>query len=376
MGEERLKFHYLKAKAAMELKDFRVASEEFLCMTQIAPNLDFSHYNLASCYVELGQWKQAYDHYYYALSLGGELSQDADLLFNLGVCAERLNQPEHAERFYQEASLLNADLFAAHFNLGLLTSLKGKNGLALSAFREAERLNPRHPEVEFHLKRLVGENLPELPLSHVRSLFDGYADHYDQHLQETLNYVLPEIMVDFIAKECGGFTFPLLDLGCGTGLIAEALSVKIGGEIGRIDGVDLSPKMLAVARGKGKYQQLCCEDLITFLRSAPSFSYQGVLAAEVFNYFGDLSDIFCEVSRVLKPGGWLCFSVEQPSEIQEVEGKDWILQPSLRYAHNQSYVKTLTQKEGFEERAVGEALVRNEQSAGVTQRLFLLKRWV
>jgi predicted TPR repeat methyltransferase len=376
--EDRLKFYYLKAKAAMESKNFRRASEEFLSMVEIAPNLDFAHYNLASCYVELGRWRQAYDHYHYALSLKGELSQDADLFFNLGVCAERLNQPEHAERFYQEATELNPRLFAAHFNVGLLTASRGKAGLAMTAFERAAVLQPDSPEVAFHLARLAGENLPQLPRSHVQSLFDRYADHYDLHLQGRLNYVLPEVMVDLLNKSGvlqGDEPLNVLDLGCGTGLVAEAWSANRRRQGDHFDGVDLSSNMLAIAQEKGRYRQLCCEDLLNFLKKAQSSSYQGVLAAEVLNYFGDLSIIFDQVSRVLNPGGWFCFSVEEPpAGAMDQCAEGWSLLSTLRYAHNQSYVKSIALGSKFQEVVSKECWARNQEGTGMVQRLFLLRR--
>jgi predicted TPR repeat methyltransferase len=346
MTLERLKFHYSIAKSAMQQRDFERAQDEFLSLLALDPSLDFAHYNLASCYIELKQFQKAYDHYFYVASLKGELSRDPDLFFNLGVCAEKLSQFEHAEGFYQQSIQLNPENFPAYFNLGLLAKFLKKIPLAINSFESAKNLNPDHAEVRFHLARLTGETLDSLPNSHIKSLFDEYADHYDIHMQNNLAYQLPEFMASLISEnlELKNLALNFLDLGCGTGLLGKAVLKKLNLEIGNleIDGVDLSPKMLEHARQSWVYSRLFEEDFVAYLASCPEESYDGIMAADVLNYLGDLSLFFREACRALKPGGFICFSVEDL--VGEGAQEDFRLCETGRVAHNQSYVKDCINK--------------------------------
>src|SRR5207302_1633468 len=97
----------------------------------------------------------------------------------------------------------------------------------------------------------------------------------------------------------------VLDLGCGTGLAGELFRPLSR----RLDGVDLSPRMLAQAATRGVYDRLAAGDLLTHLGGTGD-RYHLVLAADVFVYLGDLAPVFAAARLVLRAGGWLAFTVE------------------------------------------------------------------
>ena len=98
--------------------------------------------------------------------------------------------------------------------------------------------------VRAHLVRLgSSDGLPALSPAYVRALFDGYAPRFERHLVEGLGYVGPDLVRDALPPEPPHLG-TALDLGCGTGLMAQAL----GGLCASIEGVDLSPRMLEKAR--------------------------------------------------------------------------------------------------------------------------------
>jgi len=79
----------------------------------------------------------------------------------------------------------------------------------------------------------------------------------------------------------GPNTFPrVLDLGCGTGMVAENFLDKAG----EIDGVDLSPKMLEHAQAKGVYANLFLSDVLEFLEgpNVRPAGYDLILSADTF----------------------------------------------------------------------------------------------
>ena len=85
-----------------------------------------------------------------------------------------------------------------------------------------------------------------------------FAAYYDQSFADALGYIYPVAIADALgtARLAEG---PVLDVGCGTGLVAEAIHKAQPDLV--IHGVDLSPEMLDKARSKGHYAALFEADL-------------------------------------------------------------------------------------------------------------------
>ena len=99
----------------------------------------------------------------------------------------------------------------------------------------------------------------------------------------------------------------VLELGCGTGEIAAAVA-EMGYEV---TACDIARGMVEIARRnrfRVPVQWLILEPGWTAL-PFPDRSFSAVLAASVFEYLCDLPRVVAEVSRVLRPGGALLFSV-------------------------------------------------------------------
>jgi SAM-dependent methyltransferase len=84
----------------------------------------------------------------------------------------------------------------------------------------------------------------------------------------------------------------LLDLGCGTGWMAEHFS--------RYTGLDGSPEAVAAAAGKGRNVRL--HDLTERLPFDDA-SFDGVVLKDVLEHVPDPVAVVNEVHRVLRPGG-------------------------------------------------------------------------
>jgi ubiquinone/menaquinone biosynthesis C-methylase UbiE len=101
----------------------------------------------------------------------------------------------------------------------------------------------------------------------------------------------------------------ILDLGCGEGLAARALD----GLGARVTGIDSCGRLLEHARRQGptriEYQ---AGDAQT-LAGIPDARFAGVVANLSLNDIPDLSASLASVSRVLRLGGWLAFSIPHPS---------------------------------------------------------------
>lgn len=108
-----------------------------------------------------------------------------------------------------------------------------------------------------------------------RRLYAGWAESYDSGFAAAMAYRLPALVA-------AAFTGagPVLDVGAGTGLLGQALAAR---GVAPIDALDLSPEMLAVARGKAVYRHLMQADLTRPL-ALPVGGYNGIVSSGTFTH--------------------------------------------------------------------------------------------
>jgi SAM-dependent methyltransferase len=133
----------------------------------------------------------------------------------------------------------------------------------------------------------------------VVSVRDGYAEWvatYDATVQDEMDLRL----LERVRTVAWASIDRALDLACGTGRIGAWL--KRAG-VRSIDGLDLTPQMLARAKERGVYARLFEGDLArTGLDDAGYDLVTQVLADE---HLADLAPMYREAARVTKPGGRL-----------------------------------------------------------------------
>ncbi|MFE1598817.1 class I SAM-dependent DNA methyltransferase [Methylobacterium sp. ID0610] len=194
--------------------------------------------------------------------------------------------------------------------------------------------------------------------AYVRALFDAYAGRFERHLVEGLGYRAPAMIRAALLAAARGRPLPFrraLDLGCGTGLAARALDDLAE----TIEGVDLSPGMLAQARRLGRYAALHEGDLTAFLAGQPEGSADLVVAADVFVYVGDLGPAFAGVARALSADGLFAFT------LQAQAGEGAVLGPDGRYAHAEALVRRETAAAGLAIVTLEAASTRRERGEDV-----------
>ena len=80
-----------------------------------------------------------------------------------------------------------------------------------------------------------------------RELYAEWAETYDSGFVVDSRYVYPQQVAEVFCQGFAQLDQPVLDVGCGTGLVGAELA-KAG--VAVIDGIDLSPEMLAEAEAK------------------------------------------------------------------------------------------------------------------------------
>jgi len=155
--------------------------------------------------------------------------------------------------------------------------------------------------------------------------FDKFADTFDTRLHD-LGYT-PGKLVERLRGRLRGRegTVDMLDAGCGTGLLAPLVR-----DLARtLSGVDISPRMVERARERGLYDDLHTGELVEFLGRRQG-AYDVIVAADVFIYFGDITEVVARMATALKPGGIIAVSAER----HEGDGRE--LRESGRWAHSEA----------------------------------------
>lgn len=255
---------------------------------------------------------------------------------------------------------------AAWFALGDVRERLGDKAGAIAAFEKARAADPRDAHgAAVRLARLGALPPVAMPIGYVQSLFDGYASKFETSLTGHLNYRGPQLLLDALTRTGAPSYFAdALDLGCGTGLAGDLFRPACA----RLVGVDLSGGMLAVARSKGVYDELVEAEAMTFLGSARPNAFDLVLAADVFIYFHELMQIGASIERVLRPGGYLAFSVETH------DGDGVILRDTLRYAHSEAHVRAAVAGGGLELLICERASTRTEKGVPVPGLVVVAKK--
>lgn len=164
--------------------------------------------------------------------------------------------------------------------------------------RKASAARQRDSTVD--LEKLYGAR----DIDELRSEYDRIAHAYDTELVEGMGYRSPEA-VTAVAQRLLPRDARILDAGAGTGLLGVALA-----EAGftRLDGLDLSPVMLAEAARKNVYHELYEAKLGDELAFA-SAAYDGVVAAGVLTTGHAPATCLDELARVTRAGGHVIFTL-------------------------------------------------------------------
>ncbi len=348
----------------MQLNQWVAAIDQFHTIEQTHPFHFETQSNLATCFLRLGRLNEARIHYARAVEI---MPADVQILFNLGVISMQQGKTNEAIEYYQRALKIDPNAYEAHNNLGVAYLSIRKTELALQHFREALRIQPDNEAIRHTIRILVHDkSLSSSPSEYVRSLFDSYADHYDTHITTALHYQVPKLIYQAVSHNHAlknNAELDILDLGCGTGLCGELFKSSAH----TLTGVDISDKMLSVARQKKIYDKLEQSDLLSFL-SVRADAYDLIVAGDVFVYFGDLDAIFSAAYQALRIGGLFVFNAEIGGN------EDYCMTDSGRFAHNKHYLDSLADRHHFKVGDYQAVSMRTQNEKPVLGHLYLLRK--
>jgi SAM-dependent methyltransferase len=132
-----------------------------------------------------------------------------------------------------------------------------------------------------------------------RRLYGDWARTYDDSFGAGWGYVAPREIARLFRAEMAEADQPVLDLGAGTGLVAEHLRGLT------VDALDVTPQMLEIARGKALYRSLIEADATKPLPMADG-AYGGVVSCGTFTHGHVGPECLPELLRVTRPGALFC----------------------------------------------------------------------
>jgi predicted TPR repeat methyltransferase len=172
------------------------------------------------------------------------------------------------------------------------------------------------------------------------ALHDAYAADYDAQVRAFDCHI-----ADLLFGLCYEYILPgqrLLDVGIGSGLAGQ-LFAKAGLEV---HGMDFSPAMLEICRGKGFAADLLLHDLTQTPWPYSNGRFDHLACCGVFHFIAEFEAIFAEARRVLSPGGVLAFTTRQPNSQTSTYESQTVGDFDI-FSHSQGLIENLFRQYGF-----------------------------
>lgn len=325
----------------------------------INPLYTEAYYNVGNALFGVGKVKEAIHYYLKVIKLKPD---HAKAYNNLGVAIKEDGDIDEALRLYKKALLVCPNYTEALTNMALIFKDKGDTKQAISTYHQALRINPHSAEARHLLASLKGQTPKSAPRDYVEVLFDRYASKFDVSLVAHLDYTVPKLLKDAIIHQIQNKSLgSVLDIGCGTGLVGQ----EVRRYSQRLEGVDVSSKMLMQAQSKDIYDELIHSDLIDYLQEK-ELDFDYYICADVFIYLGDLTQLFNLIKSRNKRSGKLVFSTEHKLD------HGYTLQKSGRFSHSKNYIEVLCSEFDYKISYFEYANLRKENNEYLDGALYIL----
>jgi len=137
-------------------------------------------------------------------------------------------------------------------------------------------------------------------------VYKEWAADYDHDNDNLLGTVSQPLSVQIFQEYIKDKSLRIIDVGCGTGLVGVELEK---GGFSNFDGIDISQEMIDIAKQRG-YAQLFIGSLNVSL-PCENNEYDAALCVGVFTHGHVGSNRLDELVRIVKPGGIVCFTVNE-----------------------------------------------------------------
>ena len=137
-------------------------------------------------------------------------------------------------------------------------------------------------------------------------VYRDWAKKYDYDNDHVLGTVSQPKSVNLLTTRLKDRNAEIIDVGCGTGLVGENLKAK---DFIYFDGIDISEDMLEIAKSRG-YRNLLLGSLNNRLPVLDN-AYDTAMCVGVFTHGHVSSEGFNELCRIVKPGGYICFTINE-----------------------------------------------------------------
>ena len=234
--------------------------EAFNKANSIKPDNPDGYYNMGNAFKEQGKLEGS-------KGLQKALAINLIMLRHITTWAMLLKQNKRrSNKAYTKAISIKPDNSDVYYNMGNAFKEQGKLDETIEAYHKSISLKPDHHSANHMLAALTGINNETAPREYVENLFDGYSDRFEASLVEELEYTIPKLIKDIVIKlNNKKLLGSVLDLGCGSGLVG----LEIKDHCSRVEGIDLSKKMLELAKQKDVYDKLRNSDIVEYLSGMP-----------------------------------------------------------------------------------------------------------
>ena len=265
------------------------------------------------------------------------------------------------------ATSLASEDSAAWSNLAELAHILGRREDARDAYERFLVLCPNDAEITHILASLRDEAPPpRAPDRCIRQLYARFAEFYEENMCGELDYRAPYLLSIAIREALGDReSLNVLDLGCGTGLIAEHIRPLAN----HLTGIDLSPEMVTRAQASKLYDVLEVMEITEWLRRDDTPRFDLILACDTLIYFGDLRQVIVPAASRIENGGLLAFTVEDGDHAEGFRLTD-----SGRYTHTRDHISEVAEEAGMQIERITRQVLRYEYGEPVTGLLAVLER--
>lgn len=360
--------YYLLGSLYLSQNNFQAAADKLNVAVNKGARFFECFYNLGMAQLQLSQNESGLKSMEAALALN---AQFPNAWHAKGVFLQNLAKVDEAERAFLHALKLAPHLVEAQTSLGYLYHAQGKKAQALPLMKSALAATQDERQKEhlaYLLASLGDEATPDrAPDHYVKDLFDKYAANFEADLVQKLKYKVPQLLHERLSQLMPHPWASVLDLGCGTGLWGKL----IRGQCQHLVGMDISAKMIEQAQTLQIYDELHCAEIVAFTE-ATSTTFDLVVAADVFVYFGNLAEVFAATHQCMRENGVFCFSVELLAETPAPA--EFALTTTGRYAHTDAYIRQLALQSGYKLLDSFEGVGREERGQPVRSGIYFLQR--